>query len=207
MSTEETTAKAQPAATKKAKASKKPAKSKKVATPKKTAKATKAKGAAKPGSKAAIVLDLMRRKEGATLAEIAKATGWQNHSIRGFVSGHVIKKLGLKVESTEKRGRGEDIPDRKLTWHTRPFREPPRKRGGSCRSGTVSSTLRRARETSEGCRQLPPFLATSALPVKTQSRTSFSEILLSSLYGDWILGPTEDGVALSHRCPFRRRSG
>jgi hypothetical protein len=101
MSTQETTTKTETSNQKKAKASKKAAKAKKAATPKKTAKATKAKSAAKPGSKASIVLDLMKRKEGATLAEIAKATDWQNHSIRGFVSGHVIKKMGLKVESTK----------------------------------------------------------------------------------------------------------
>jgi hypothetical protein len=67
--------------------------------PKKAAKAAKAKGT-RSGSKAEKVLELMRRKEGAILAEIAKTTDWQNHSIRGFVSGHVTKKLGLKVEST-----------------------------------------------------------------------------------------------------------
>jgi hypothetical protein len=100
MSTEETTTKAQPAATKKAKASKKPAKAKKAATAKKVAKATKPRGT-RSGSNAEKVLELMKRKEGATLAEIAKVTGWQNHSIRGFVSGHVTKKLGLKVESTK----------------------------------------------------------------------------------------------------------
>jgi len=44
-------------------------------------------------------LRIDKRKEGATLAEIAKATDWQYHGIRGFVSGHVTKKLGLKVES------------------------------------------------------------------------------------------------------------
>ena len=38
---------------------------------------------------------------GATLAEIAEATDWENHSIRGFVSGHITKKMGLKVESTK----------------------------------------------------------------------------------------------------------
>ena len=73
----------------------------------KKAKATKAartkKGAAVPRefSKKAIVLEMLRRKEGATLAEIAKATDWQNHSIRGFISGTITKKMGLTVESTK----------------------------------------------------------------------------------------------------------
>lgn len=54
---------------------------------------------ARDSSKKAKVLDLMRRKQGATLKEIMKATGWQPHTVRGFVSGTLIKKQGLKVES------------------------------------------------------------------------------------------------------------
>ena len=53
------------------------------------------------GSKKGIVMELLRRKEGATLAEIAKATDWQNHSIRGFISGQLTKKMGLTVESSK----------------------------------------------------------------------------------------------------------
>src|ERR1035437_2963471 len=80
------------------------------ATPKKQAKekvpskkAAKVKEAKVPRefSKKSIVLDLLRRKDGATMAEIAKATGWQNHSIRGFVSGPLMKKMALPVESTK----------------------------------------------------------------------------------------------------------
>ena len=52
-------------------------------------------------SKKNIILDLLRRPKGATMAEIAKATDWQNHSIRGFISGNLTKKMGLKVESTK----------------------------------------------------------------------------------------------------------
>ena len=79
--------------------------------PKKTnaTKAARTKGGAptaREGSKKAIVLELLRRKDGATLAEIAKATDWQNHSIRGFISGSLSKKMGLKIESI-KREDGE----------------------------------------------------------------------------------------------------
>ncbi|MBA3973364.1 MAG: hypothetical protein C0504_03990 [Candidatus Solibacter sp.] len=51
------------------------------------------------GSKKAIVLDLLKRPEGASLADIQSATGWQPHSVRGFISGALGKKMGLTVES------------------------------------------------------------------------------------------------------------
>jgi hypothetical protein len=54
---------------------------------------------ARDGSKKAEVIDLMRRSSGATLAEIMELTGWQAHTVRGFVSGTLIKTLELKVES------------------------------------------------------------------------------------------------------------
>jgi hypothetical protein len=54
---------------------------------------------ARESSKKAIVLDMLRRPEGATLADIQSATGWQAHSVRGFISGALGKKMGLTVES------------------------------------------------------------------------------------------------------------
>ena len=54
---------------------------------------------AREGSKKGEVIDLMRRSQGATLPEIMELTGWQAHTVRGFVSGTLIKKLGLNVES------------------------------------------------------------------------------------------------------------
>ena len=66
------------------KATKKATKEVKVAkAPKQaTAKTSKQPKEARPGSKKQIVLKLLRREGGATLADIAKATDWQNHSIR-----------------------------------------------------------------------------------------------------------------------------
>jgi hypothetical protein len=53
----------------------------------------------KANSKQAMVIDMMRQPEGASLAQIADITSWQPHSIRGFISGVARKKLGLAVVS------------------------------------------------------------------------------------------------------------
>jgi hypothetical protein len=56
---------------------------------------------AREGSKTAQVLDLLKRSGGATLKELMKSTGWQAHSVRGFLSGALGKKMGLTVTSTK----------------------------------------------------------------------------------------------------------
>jgi hypothetical protein len=53
------------------------------------------------GLKKAIVQDLVGRPEGATLSELMKETGWQAHSVRGFLSGTLKKKMGLPIHSAK----------------------------------------------------------------------------------------------------------
>ena len=53
------------------------------------------------GSKTATVVDLMKREGGVTLKTIMEKTGWQAHSVRGFISGTLTKKLGLAVNSAK----------------------------------------------------------------------------------------------------------
>ena len=53
------------------------------------------------GSKTAKVLELVKRSGGATLKQLLKATGWQSHSVRGFLSGTLGKKMGLQIESSK----------------------------------------------------------------------------------------------------------
>jgi hypothetical protein len=60
----------------------------------------------RPGTKQALLIDLLSRKQGATIAEAVAATGWQAHSVRGAISGGLKKKLGLTVTSEKEDGRG-----------------------------------------------------------------------------------------------------
>ena len=64
-------------------------------------------GAARPrvGSKQAQVIGLLQRPEGATIEEMARAMGWQRHTVRGLISGALKKKLGLGIVS-QKTDRG-----------------------------------------------------------------------------------------------------
>ncbi|HEV2200000.1 MAG TPA: DUF3489 domain-containing protein [Bryobacteraceae bacterium] len=116
LTTEETgtataTATAQPKAATKARvarqrahAAPKKAKSRKKANPAKRAPKGARKAGARDGSKTATILEMLKRTGGATAKELLKATGWMPHSLRGFISGTLGKKMGLTVVSTK----GED---------------------------------------------------------------------------------------------------
>ncbi len=73
----------------------------------KAAKPDKADPAEKPtpraGTKQARMIEMLQPPEGATVEQIAAATGWQHHTIRGAISGALKKKLGLTVEATRTR--------------------------------------------------------------------------------------------------------
>jgi hypothetical protein len=91
----------------KGKASKKAPPAKKALKANTSAKAGET-AAPREGSKTETILGLLRRAKGATLAEITEAASWQAHSVRGFISGTLGKKMGLTV-SSEKREDGTRV--------------------------------------------------------------------------------------------------
>jgi hypothetical protein len=96
------------AGTRRAPVARQKGKSRKKASPAKkapkTQKGEKKGNSARDGSKTAKILELLKRPGGASSKELMKTTGWQAHSVRGFLSGTIRKKMGLAVAST----RGED---------------------------------------------------------------------------------------------------
>jgi Protein of unknown function (DUF3489) len=54
-----------------------------------------------PNSKKSRIIAMLRSSSGATISAMMKATGWQKHSMRGFLAGVVRKRLNLKLESTK----------------------------------------------------------------------------------------------------------
>ena len=68
--------------------------------------AVRSRGRVKPAAKTKqqVCLDLLNRPEGATVQELQAATGWQQHSVRGFLAGAVKKKLGLTLLSEKPDG-------------------------------------------------------------------------------------------------------
>ncbi len=71
--------------------------------------ATKQQGSPEPtkqsSSKSDLILRALKRKSGVCVDELCKLTGWQAHSVRGFLSGTVHKKLGhLVIRQTDAKG-------------------------------------------------------------------------------------------------------
>lgn len=57
-------------------------------------------------SKQAQLIEMLKRRDGATIEEIVKKFDWQAHTVRGAIAGALKKKLGLKVDSEKVEGRG-----------------------------------------------------------------------------------------------------
>jgi Protein of unknown function (DUF3489) len=60
--------------------------------------------AVRSGTKQSAAIEMLRSPNGATIAALTRATGWQSHSVRGFLAGVVRKRLKLDLESAVVEG-------------------------------------------------------------------------------------------------------
>ena len=72
---------------------------------KKTAKSTSKAVKAISGPKSAQIVSLLQRQNGASIPELMKVTGWQAHSVRGFISGTLKRKQRFVVNSAVEEGK------------------------------------------------------------------------------------------------------
>ena len=89
----------------------------KTAKPKSRARSASAtESAARPDTKHARIIAMLRTPAGTTIAAMMAATKWQQHSVRGFLAGVVRKKLGLNLASEQTdKGRVYRIKDGKAS--------------------------------------------------------------------------------------------
>jgi len=99
--------------------------------------ATQAAPAAQPKrckrTKQSMLIDMLKQPEGANLAELTAAIGWQSHSLRGAISGGLKKRLGLTVlsETVEGRGRIYKIAPDTHAPSTPPLKQPPQNKAAT----------------------------------------------------------------------------
>jgi hypothetical protein len=70
----------------------------------KTASPGEDRAAARADTKAVRVIAFLKQPTGATLKAIMALTGWQSHSVRGFITAHVRKKMNYRVQSFKRGG-------------------------------------------------------------------------------------------------------
>ena len=69
-------------------------------------KSTTKSASSRSSTKSDDIIRLLKRRSGATIAEISKAVGWQPHSVRGAISGTLKRRFGLTIASHAVEGRG-----------------------------------------------------------------------------------------------------
>ena len=107
---------------------------------------------ADPGSKQSRVIAMLQSPAGATIAAMMKATGWQQHSVRGFLAGVVRKKLKLKLNSEKIDGNRVYRIDRHGTAQVRSLADPSAAPPDACRASRSVRHRRTARHSTSRLR-------------------------------------------------------